>query len=126
MFAGEPVYLATEALNRSRVVPVAGDVVAEFDYTRIADIVRQAVGPAKVAEARAPKEYELYYVDRHRCRPLPVLFFRLGDREHSMYYVDPKTARIVQSYDSRSRWIRWLYQGLHSMDLPWLYKHRPA
>jgi hypothetical protein len=21
---------------------------------------------------------------------------------------------------------RWLYHGLHSLNLPWLYKHRPA
>jgi hypothetical protein len=27
---------------------------------------------------------------------------------------------------SGSRWNRWLYHGLHSIDLPWLYKHRPA
>ena len=43
-----------------------------------------------------------------------------------MYYVDPKTARIVQSYDADSRLNRWLYHGLHSIDLPWLYAHRPA
>lgn len=43
-----------------------------------------------------------------------------------MYYIDPKTARIVQGYNSRSRWNRWLYHGLHSMDFPWLYKSRPS
>ena len=43
-----------------------------------------------------------------------------------MYYIDPKTARIVQSYNANSRWNRWLYHGLHSLDLPWLYKYRPA
>ncbi len=43
-----------------------------------------------------------------------------------MYYVDPKTARIVLSYDSHLRWNRWLYHGLHSINLPVLYRHRPA
>ena len=43
-----------------------------------------------------------------------------------MYYIDPKSARIVQGYNSHSRWNRWLYHGLHSMNLPWLYKYRPA
>jgi hypothetical protein len=44
----------------------------------------------------------------------------------SMFYIDPKSARIVEAYDSASRWNRWLYHGLHSLDLPWLYRHRPA
>ena len=33
---------------------------------------------------------------------------------------------MVESYDARSRVNRWLYHGLHSIDLPWLYRNRPA
>ena len=65
-------------------------------------------------------------MDRRNRLPLPVIFVQLNDKESSSYYVDPKTARIVQSYNSYSRRNRWLYHGLHSIDLPWLYKHRPA
>ena len=43
-----------------------------------------------------------------------------------MFYIDPKNARLVEAYGSRSRWNRWLYHGLHSWDLPWLYRNRPA
>jgi len=71
-------------------------------------------------------EYEAYYLDRHHRLPLPVIFVQLDDPGRSMYYVDPKTARIVEGYDWHSRWNRWLYHGLHSMDIPWLYRHRPA
>ena len=70
-------------------------------------------------------QYEAYYLDRRRRRPLPVIFVRLSDKNQSIYYIDPKTARIVQSYNSHARWNRWLYHGLHSMDFPWLYNHRP-
>ncbi|HVZ61250.1 MAG TPA: hypothetical protein VG892_10745, partial [Terriglobales bacterium] len=38
---------------------------------------------------------------------------------------NPQTAEVVRSYSARSRWNRWLYHGLHSFDLPWLYKYRP-
>ena len=72
------------------------------------------------------REYEPYYIDRQHARPLPVLLVRLNDPDGSMFYVDLKTARIVESYVARSRWNRWLYHGLHSIDLPWLYEHRPA
>ena len=39
--------------------------------------------------------------------------------EHSTYYVDPRTARLGASDNTVARWSRWLYQGLHSLDLPW-------
>lgn len=42
------------------------------------------------------------------------------------YCIDPKTARVVGSYSSRSWMTRWLYHGLHSLDFPWLYSYRPA
>ena len=43
-----------------------------------------------------------------------------------MYYVDLRTGRVAQSYGTGGRWNRWLYHGLHSFDLPWLYRYRPA
>src|SRR4029078_1447713 len=57
--------------------------------------------------------------------PLPVMLVRLGDGDHTRYYIDLKTARVVGSYSSRTRISRWLYHGLHSLDFPWLYDYRP-
>jgi len=31
----------------------------------------------------------------------------------------------VGSYSSRDWVTRWAYHGLHSLDFPWLYNHRP-
>ncbi len=101
---------------------------AEFptDPARILSAVRKAVEPETISEFRLVTEYEAYYLDRRQRHPLPALFIRLNDVRGSMFYIDPKTARIVEAYDSASRWNRWLYHGLHSLDLPWLYRHRPA
>jgi hypothetical protein len=96
------------------------------DPATIFSAIRDAVRPYTVSEFRTVTEYEAYYLDRHRRHPLPALFVRLTDAGESMFYIDPKTARIVEAYDSASRWNRWLYHGLHSLDLPWLYAHRPA
>jgi hypothetical protein len=96
------------------------------DPAAIFSAIRDAVRPETVSEFRTVTEYEAYYLDRHHRHPLPVLFVRLTDAGESMFYIDPKTARIVEAYDSASRWNRWLYHGLHSLDLPWLYAHRPA
>ena len=54
-----------------------------------------------------------------------MILVRLSDGDRSRYYIDPKTARVVGSYSSRTWISRWLYHGLHSLDLPWLYQRRP-
>jgi hypothetical protein len=124
-FDGEPVYLGTVEQNQSRIIHSGGEVAAEFDRNKMIDVIGKAARPFALAEVRLVTRYESYYVDRQHRRPLPVIFVRLSDNENSAYYIDPKTARIVQSYNSRARWNRWLYHGLHSMDFPWLYNHRP-
>jgi hypothetical protein len=124
-FAGEPVYLATGERNQNRIVPVRGEVAAVFDRNKIIDVIGKAARPYTLVEVRLVTQYEAYYLDRHHRHPLPVIFVKLSDAEHSTFYIDLKTARIVQSYNSHARWNRWLYHGLHSMDLPWLYSHRP-
>ena len=124
-FAGEPVYLATLGRGETRVVPLAGPPREEFSRQGIVSIVKKASQPRGLAEARVIDQYDLYYLDRHRHRPLPVVFVRVNDAEHTRYYIDPRTARVVGSYSSRNWMSRWLYHGLHSLDFPWLYNYRP-
>jgi hypothetical protein len=122
---GEPVYLAVEAPGRSRVIRMRGAPSIEFDVDRILLAMTEA-GPAALGEAQRLDAYDRYYIDRHHRKPLPALRVRFHDRDRSVYYVDLKTAQVVESYDARSRLSRWLYHGLHSIDLPWLYRNRPA
>ena len=126
MFAGAPVYVAWESPERSLIIPMEGDPRPLFDSGQIAGLLVDPERPRALAQVRVVDRYEAYYVDRHGRLPLPVLFVRLNDREGSGYYVDLKTARIVRSYVAQSRWNRWLYHGLHSFDLPWLYRNRPV
>ena len=123
-FAGEPVYLAAIAPGSTRIVPVRGDAMAEFGADRLMGAARQALGGTD-AEFRMMAEYDAYYLDRRRRRPLPVLAVHLKDTGGTRYYIDPKTARVVGTYNTRSWMSRWLYHGLHSLDFPWLYQYRP-
>jgi hypothetical protein len=50
---------------------------------------------------------------------------RLEDQSKTWLYINPRTASIQARYTDRSRWERWLYNGLHSLDFPYLYHHRP-
>ena len=88
-------------------------------------MIRRAVEPGNLAEVRVIDDNDAYHLDRRHKRPPPVVLVRLNDPDHTRYYIDPKTARVVGNYSSRSWMSRWLYHGLHSLDCPWLYKHRP-
>ncbi|MBZ5632722.1 MAG: PepSY domain-containing protein [Acidobacteriia bacterium] len=124
-FASEPVYLATGARGETRVIRMRGEPLESFNTGRILNVLNSV---ARVAEARLITQYDAYYLDRNRQRPLPVLFVQLNDEAHSRYYIDPKTAQVVGSYRaSTESWVnRWLYHGLHSVNFPWLYNYRPA
>jgi hypothetical protein len=123
---GQPVFLATANPNQTLVIPVAGKPRAEFDHQSIVDALQKAARPYEITEEREVTHNEAYYLDRRNQLPLPAIFVQFSDRERSMYYIDPKTARVVAGYNSHSRWNRWLYHGLHSLNFPWLYEYRPA
>jgi hypothetical protein len=98
---------------------------AELDRQRVIDVVTTAAQPEGLAEIRVIDQYDAYYLDRRRTRPLPVILARLNDADQSRYYIDPKTGRVVGNYNSGNWVSRWLYHGLHSFDFPWLYNYRP-
>ncbi len=123
--AGEPAYLATLGGGDTRVVPIDSPPQAAFDSGRLMAALAGAVGASGGADLRVVDRYDRYYLDRRGRLPLPVILIAARDGDRARYYIDPKTARIVGAYSSR-RWVaRWLYHGLHSLDFPWLYAHRP-
>ncbi len=124
-FMGAPGYLATLADGTTRIVPVDGEPITGFTPERIIDVVKTAAGESGLAEITTIDQYDMYYLDRRRERPLPVVLARLNDPEKTRLYIDPKTSRLVGTYSSSNWMSRWLYHGLHSLDFPWLYNYRP-
>jgi hypothetical protein len=123
---GRAFYIITQDAAHMRVVPVDGPPAMELDRQRLIELVRKASQPIGIAEARFIDQYDAHYLDRTGELPLPVLYVRMNDPQQSRFYIDPRTARVVGSY-SADRWPeRWLYHGFHSINLPLLYKHRPA
>src|SRR5207253_8851370 len=91
----------------------------------IVDVVAKAAQANGGADIIVLGRYDMYYLDRRRARPLPVILARMHDADQTRYYIDPATARVVSTYSSRSWVNRWLYHALHSLDFPWLYNYRP-
>ena len=127
-YAGDPVFLASNGTGETKLVPVAPTPPEQFTAERLLSLVRTTAGEHNIAEARMLDQYDLYYLDRTGQRPLPVVYVRLKDEANSRFYIDPETSRVAGRYTESTRsWVnRWLYHGLHSLDLPWLYNYRPA
>ena len=121
--AGRPFYIASLSGRDTRIVPLDGPVTSEFERQFLEEAVIQAQAERPAIDII--HQYNRYYLDRRRELPLPVLRVRLNDRGATRYYIDPKTARVVGSYNSRNWMTRWAYHGLHSLNFPWLYNYRP-
>jgi hypothetical protein len=122
-FAGEAFYLARLAGGETRVVPMRGEPRPGFDHK---DIIRVVLAEADGRmTTRVLDQYDRYYLDRDRRRRLPVILAQSTDGAQTRFYIDPTIASVVQTYNS-SAWVgRWLYNGLHSLNFPWLYNYRP-
>jgi hypothetical protein len=124
-FDDEPLYVAKLSDGASFLISLAGDRVDHLDRARIVEIVKGAAADPEKVEARLVEQYDMYYLDRTRGQPLPVILALMNDAEKTRHYIDPKTAAVVHTYSSRNAWRRWAYSGLHSFNFPWLYNYRP-
>lgn len=124
-FAGTPLFNANLGGGKSQFLSLEAAAVNGFGVEKVIDIVKGAVPNPEKIDVKVIDQYDLYYLDRTRQRPLPVIRVLMNDEEKTRYYVDPASARVVTTYSSRNWVNRWLYNGLHSLDFPFLYNYRP-
>jgi len=124
-FSGTPLFNANLGGGKSQLLSMDGTPVNGFDTERVIEIVKSAVPDPKVITIDVIDQYDLYYLDRRRQTPLPVIRVLMNDEDRTRYYVDPKSARVVTTYSNRNWVNRWLYAGLHSLNFPFLYNYRP-
>ncbi len=97
-----------------------------FPREEIEQAARDAMPQAQMTEMLWLDEYDAYYYHRARGRRLPVLRVKYNDPQQTWLYLDPQLGVIAQKEERLSRAERWLYNGLHSLDFPYLYQSRPA
>jgi hypothetical protein len=128
MFEGRPYYLGRESEHTVRLLSASGDsseCISRVPITGVLHASRRVGGNASILDSALLTNHDAYYYDRHHRKPLPVVRVRLADPNKTWLYVNPRTATIQARYTDRSRLERWLYNGLHSLDCPYLYHHRP-
>jgi hypothetical protein len=100
-------------------------LIAAFDRETMEQIAREVMPGAAIRDAAWLQEYDSYYYDPRGGRGLPILRVRYDDPRETWLYFDAARGAIVYRADRITRLRRWLYNGLHSLDFPFLYYHRP-
>ncbi|MDA1183501.1 MAG: PepSY domain-containing protein [Acidobacteria bacterium] len=116
----------TPAAGLSRVL-VSADTPAPrvkdgFSLEELVAAARAAMGGAPTLDVTWLTDGDAYYYQRGRGRRATVLRATFNDEAGTWLYLDSQDGSLVQAEVRGSRAERWLYQGLHSLDVPWLYQ----
>jgi hypothetical protein len=126
---GKPYYLGRQDSKTVRLLSGTRDAtnvcLTQVSTEDVLTASSHVAAGSYVADSALLTSYDAYYYDRHDIKPLPVLRVRLNDARKTVLYVNPRTGLIEARYTNKSRLERWLYNGLHSLDFPFLYHHRP-
>jgi uncharacterized iron-regulated membrane protein len=124
---GHPFILARDGLNDTRIVDATGDVLrvlTSWPLTQLEDAARRLL-PYQVDAFDLLTSYDAQYFAREQAsmyganeRRLPALRAVFSDPESTWVYLDASTGQIELSADKTQRLGRWLFNFLHSWDIP--------
>jgi len=127
--AGQPYMLFADGSGKRAAVTAsrgqAPAVISDMPR-RVAALVPRLLPDAKIVDSQTLQRFDDYYYSHHqRYRPLPVLRVRFDDPARTWYHVDLVSGEVLSRLTHTDRVQRWLYNGLHSLDLRMLMGHRP-
>ncbi|BAV64836.1 PepSY domain-containing protein [Sphingobium cloacae] len=98
--------------------------VVALDWTRIAALAGKAMPGARLVDMERLERPDRYWYstgdERDDSRPLPIWRLKFDDPSHTWLHIDPVTGALLGKLGSGGRSYRWLFNALHSFDLPWL------
>lgn len=118
-FQGQHLWLASASVD-TMLLDMQGQVLPNgLDEARLRAAAASLQPTARVIEAGWLHQPDLhYYALRHQTRAFPVYRVAFNDAASSVYYLDPRTARMALRVDQAGRWNRWLFNALHRWDFP--------
>jgi uncharacterized iron-regulated membrane protein len=111
--------------RRSLADPATG-APASLSRDEIMAAARRAVLGAAMISAQQLDEPDAYWYTLHNVRELPVLRTGFDDPAQTWLHISPVTGEILDRSDDSRRSYRWLFNALHSLDLPLLLRISPA
>lgn len=127
---GGRVYaVCADDVTSTRLVDLADPSLTVQTTLSLAELTSVAVrlaGPSRPHQLAVRNDYDSYHYPTHSSpeAALPFATIALQDADESVYYLDPARALPLRRHTARTRLERWLYQGLHCLDLPGLYQQR--
>jgi len=116
-FAGHSYLLARNEQQELLIDPQSGVPVTSFSAAVLQAQASKLGAYGAVASAHWLSNGDLYFNQDAQITP-KVLRIAFADALNTTYYVDARTTKILASQDSNSRIYRWLFNGLHRMDIP--------
>lgn len=120
-FAEIPVYIIIEGENE-RYIDASGDDVKilEIPQQTIENGFRKIYGEQVTMKISLLEEYDNYYINLRRTYTLPVYKVEVDNNDRDLYYVSP-TDGYIKYLNKNKKADRWLFNGLHYLNLPWLF-----
>ena len=124
---GHPFILARDGVNDTRIVDATGDgvrIMTSWPRAQLEAAARRLL-PYRVDSFEILTSYDAQYFAREQAsmyganeRRLPALRAVFSDPEDTWVYLDARTGQIELSADKTQRLGRWLFNFLHSWDIP--------
>jgi hypothetical protein len=115
--------------NGQRLMVLAREGSAELpNANRLIARAAELLPDQPLLQATILTDYDDYYYTRHPElgeKTLPIVRVRFGDPNNTWFHLDPLTGQVLDRSTSANRVYRWLYNGLHSWDIRWLWERRP-
>ncbi|MGJ4944992.1 PepSY domain-containing protein [Bradyrhizobium sp. HKCCYLS1011] len=123
---GRPLMIvATREGVQTPIDPASGEAV-RLAPDRLWAAATKLIPDAHLSERQLLRDYDAYWYAHHSERELPVLRAVFDDEARNWFHISPITGDILGRTDHSRRSYRWLFNALHSFDLPLLLMHRPA
>ena len=123
--AGKLFWLATASDGMVTRFDASGNA-APLPESELAQAAARIVGANGISAQGILNEEDAYYFSHHDRVTLPVYRIIANDAENTRYYLDPTSGALLRRADANARWHRWLFAGLHRLDLAAWLRARPA
>ena len=128
-FAGRAYYVFYRDWNQSTLASASDSSPprTRFELAEITAQAKLAVPNAQVTESEMLSEYDAFYyaVGNVAAKRLPIARVKFGDADGTWLYINPHDGSIFRRYDNHGRLMRWLINGLHCLDFPFLMFNGP-
>lgn len=120
--AGVAFYRVRIDAERQRVVAVNKMKMpgSEFEQFVLTRAVQSAFDSVRLLGVDRLNRNDAYYYTTDGSVSPPMLRFRFDDPAKTWLHIDPASGEIVEKVDASRRLYRWLFNGLHRLDFPFL------